>query len=48
MLLHGFPMFSDVFVGLMNYLSDNGYNSLACDQRGYSKGASPDDINEYD
>lgn len=32
---------------LMLAMADNGFSSVACDQRGYSPGASPPDIDEY-
>ena len=31
----------------MVQLATKGYNTLACDQRGYSPGAAPDDIEAY-
>eukprot|EP00039_Didymoeca_costata_P016739 m.304911 g.304911 ORF g.304911 m.304911 type:complete len:352 (+) comp16443_c1_seq2:103-1158(+) len=36
-----------MFFELMLLLADAGFSSLACDQRGFTPGAAPDDINEY-
>jgi pimeloyl-ACP methyl ester carboxylesterase len=47
MLLHGFPEWSSMYVPLMLILAEKGYSSVACDQRGYSKGASPDKEEDY-
>lgn len=58
MLLHGFPMFRGWWTPLLEYWADllgsgdvdPGFslNAVACDLRGYSPGASPDNIEEYD
>lgn len=48
LLLHGFPEFSDMFNDLMQRLDEEGYRSAACNQRGYSPGASPDEESAYD
>jgi pimeloyl-ACP methyl ester carboxylesterase len=47
MLLHGFPETSHMWTGLMPKLADAGYRYLAPDQRGYSPGARPDDVESY-
>jgi pimeloyl-ACP methyl ester carboxylesterase len=41
MLLHGFPEWSGMYLPLMIQLAQEGYRSLACNQRGYSPRASP-------
>jgi pimeloyl-ACP methyl ester carboxylesterase len=56
MLLHGFPMFRvwwDPLLNLWNDYLESGDNSasvraVACDLRGYSPGASPDGVENYD
>jgi len=47
LLLHGFPETSHMWTGLMPQLVDAGYRCLAPDQRGYSPGARPDDVEQY-
>lgn len=47
MLLHGFPEWSSMFVPLMRRLADRGYQSVACNQRGYSSGARPARVTDY-
>jgi pimeloyl-ACP methyl ester carboxylesterase len=47
LLLHGFPDWSEVYNPLMRALASQGYRSVACNQRGYSPGASPDDPAAY-
>lgn len=37
-----------MFDDLMRTLADNGFSSVACDQRGYSPGASPPNVEDYD
>jgi pimeloyl-ACP methyl ester carboxylesterase len=46
-LLHGFPETSHMWTALMPKLADAGYRCLAPDQRGYSPGARPDDVESY-
>jgi pimeloyl-ACP methyl ester carboxylesterase len=46
-LLHGFPELSLMWVDLMNTLAEAGYHCLAPDQRGYSSGARPTDVDAY-
>ena len=47
LLLHGFPETSLMWTGLMPVLSENGYHCLAPDQRGYSPGARPTEVDAY-
>ncbi len=47
LLLHGFPDTSLMWSGLMPVLSSNGYHCLAPDQRGYSPGARPTEVDAY-
>jgi len=47
LLLHGFPETSLMWTGLMTVLSENGYHCLAPDQRGYSPGACPTEVDAY-
>jgi pimeloyl-ACP methyl ester carboxylesterase len=47
LLLHGFPDTSLEWTGLMPVLSANGYHCLAPDQRGYSPGARPTEVDAY-
>jgi len=46
-LLHGFPESSVMWKSLMSDLKDIGYHTIAFDQRGYSFGARPKDIEQY-
>lgn len=46
--LHGFPESSAMWVRLMQEMADKGYRCLAFDQRGYSVGARPEDVAEYE
>ena len=46
-LLHGFPESSAMWKSLMADLKDIGYYSIAFDQRGYSFGARPEEIEQY-
>lgn len=48
LLLHGFPETSRMWVPLMERLAGEGFHCLAPDQRGYSPGARPDGVAEYD
>jgi len=48
LLLHGFPEWSSLYMPLMRELAEAGYRSLACDQRGYSPQAAPDNSTAYD
>ena len=47
LLLHGFPDTSLEWSGLMPVLSAAGYHCLAPDQRGYSPGARPTEVDAY-
>eukprot|EP00927_Polykrikos_kofoidii_P014868 TRINITY_DN16573_c0_g2_i1.p1 TRINITY_DN16573_c0_g2~~TRINITY_DN16573_c0_g2_i1.p1 ORF type:complete len:352 (+),score=62.52 TRINITY_DN16573_c0_g2_i1:69-1124(+) len=46
-LLHGFPEWASMFDDTMRTLASQGYASMACDQRGYSPGASPTTVESY-
>jgi len=46
-LLHGFPEWSSMWQPLMNQLAEAGYSSVACDQRGYSPHARPENETDY-
>jgi pimeloyl-ACP methyl ester carboxylesterase len=46
-LLHGFPETSHMWINMMQYLAEQGYRCIAPDQRGYSPGARPEDVNKY-
>jgi pimeloyl-ACP methyl ester carboxylesterase len=46
-LLHGFPETSHMWTELMRALVAAGYRCLAPDQRGYSPGARPEDVESY-
>ena len=48
LLLHGFPETSRMWLPLMERLADEGFHCLAPDQRGYSPGARPPDVESYD
>ena len=47
-LLHGFPETSVMWAGLMERLGREDYRCFAPDQRGYSPGARPGDIEDYE
>ncbi len=47
-LLHGFPETSIMWAGLMERLGDEGYRCFAPDQRGYSPGARPSGVEDYE
>merc|ERR1719223_2732098 len=49
-LLHGFPEWSYFWLPQSQYWVDNKtpFRAVACDLRGYSPGATPTDINDYD
>ena len=46
-LLHGFPQTSLAWVAQLDALAGAGYRAVAFDQRGYSPGARPDDVEAY-
>jgi pimeloyl-ACP methyl ester carboxylesterase len=46
-LLHGFPVTSAMWIGLIDPLAKAGYRVVAYDQRGYSPGARPEDQSAY-
>jgi pimeloyl-ACP methyl ester carboxylesterase len=47
-LLHGFPQFADVWIDMMHAIAAIGLRALAFDQRGYSPGARPPAVKDYD
>ena len=47
LLLHGFPQTSYMWQGFLEALAGEGYRVAAPDQRGYSPGARPDDVEQY-
>jgi len=47
-LLHGFPQFADAWTNMMHTLAAAGFRALAFDQRGYSAGARPLEVDDYD
>ncbi|MGB6932874.1 MAG: alpha/beta hydrolase [Acidobacteriaceae bacterium] len=47
LLLHGFPQFADIWSDLMLSLAAAGYRTFASDQRGYSTGARPSQVESY-
>jgi pimeloyl-ACP methyl ester carboxylesterase len=47
LLLHGFPETSLMWTDVMTRLADAGYHCLAPDQRGYSPGARPTEVDAY-
>lgn len=47
LLLHGFPETSGSWHDEMSALASAGYRALAFDQRGYSRGARPAEVEEY-
>lgn len=47
MMLHGFPEWSDMYMDLMRDFAAAGYRTVACNQRGYSPGASPPHVADY-
>jgi pimeloyl-ACP methyl ester carboxylesterase len=47
MLLHGFPETSHMWLPLLERLEAAGYQALAPDQRGYSPGARPANVEDY-
>ncbi len=47
MLLHGFPQTSACWTPMLEALAASGYRAIALDQRGYSPGARPDQMEAY-
>jgi pimeloyl-ACP methyl ester carboxylesterase len=45
--LHGFPESSAAYEDILPVLADAGYFAVAYDQRGYSPGARPQDLEDY-
>ena len=48
LMLHGFPEWSDMYMDLMRRLAKEGFRSAACNMRGYSPGAKPKGVEDYD
>ena len=48
LMLHGFPEWSDMYMDLMRRLAKEGFRSVACNMRGYSPGAKPTGVEDYD
>lgn len=48
LLLHGFPQFADCWSDLALTLGEAGYHAVAVSQRGYSPGARPEKVADYD
>ena len=48
LFLHGFPQFADAWSGVMTSLAESGFHLVALDQRGYSPGARPAEVDTYD
>lgn len=46
-LVHGWPQFASCWEDIARTLLDQGFEVLAYDQRGYSPGARPDDVEDY-
>jgi pimeloyl-ACP methyl ester carboxylesterase len=47
LLLHGFPQTASCWHDALNTLAAAGYRAVAPNQRGYSEGARPDDVDAY-
>jgi pimeloyl-ACP methyl ester carboxylesterase len=47
-LLHGFPETSAMWTPLLQAAASEGFRVVAFDQRGYSPGARPDEVSEYE
>jgi pimeloyl-ACP methyl ester carboxylesterase len=47
-LLHGFPETSHMWIPLLDQLEADGYQAIAPDQRGYSPGARPSTMEDYE
>jgi pimeloyl-ACP methyl ester carboxylesterase len=47
-LLHGFPETSHMWIPLLDQLEADGYQAIAPDQRGYSPGARPSAMEDYE
>ncbi len=48
LLLHGFPQFADSWAAVASVLGRAGYHAVAVSQRGYSAGARPEKVADYD
>ena len=47
LFLHGFPQFADAWLPIMRPLAEVGFLTVAFDQRGYSKDARPEAVDDY-
>ncbi|WIV55952.1 alpha/beta fold hydrolase [Amycolatopsis nalaikhensis] len=47
LFLHGWPEFADSWTEQLHALGEAGYRAVAVDQRGYARGARPEDVEEY-
>jgi len=47
LFLHGFPQFADSWIPILGVMGSLGFHAVAVDQRGYSPGARPRNIEEY-
>jgi pimeloyl-ACP methyl ester carboxylesterase len=47
LFLHGFPQFADSWLPIMEAVAAAGYRAVAFDQRGYSPGARPSELDAY-
>ncbi|MFJ1764874.1 alpha/beta fold hydrolase [Amycolatopsis sp. NPDC088138] len=47
LLLHGWPEFADAWTEQLHALGEAGYRALAVDQRGYARGARPEQVEDY-
>jgi pimeloyl-ACP methyl ester carboxylesterase len=47
LFLHGFPEFGVAWCDVMQPIAEAGFRAVAVDQRGYSRGARPTDVNDY-
>jgi pimeloyl-ACP methyl ester carboxylesterase len=48
LFLHGFPQFANAWTPILLKTAAAGYRCVAVDQRGYSKGARPQNVADYD
>ncbi len=47
LFLHGFPQFADAWTAVVEATGSRGFHAVAVDQRGYSPGARPINVEEY-
>lgn len=48
LFLHGFPEFGDAWCDVMRPVASAGFRTVAVDQRGYSPGARPNGVGDYE